>query len=41
MSLVDVPVVEDFSSVFIGELEEVVKEAGISRINEGCFLVVV
>ena len=41
MSLVDVLVIEDFGSVFIGELEEVIKKAGISRINEGCFPVVV
>ena len=41
MSLEDVPVVEDFSGMFVRELKEIVKKAGISRIDEGCFLIVV
>ena len=41
MSLVDVSVIEDFSGVFVGELEEIVKKAGISRIDEKCFPVVI
>ena len=41
MFLEDVAVVEDFGGVFVGELKEIVKEAGISRIDEGCFPIVV
>ena len=39
--LEDVAVVENFSGVFVRKLEEVVEEAGICRINEGSFPVVI
>ena len=37
MPLEDVMVIKDFGGVFVGELKEIVKKAGISRIDEGCF----
>ena len=39
--LVDVSVIEDFGGVFVRELKEVIKKAGISRVDERCFPVVV
>ena len=39
--LVDVLVIEYFGGVFVRKLKEVMEEAGISRINEGCFPVIV
>ena len=39
--LEDVAVIENFSGVLIRKLEEVVKEAGISRINERGFPVII
>ena len=41
MFLEDVVVIEDFGGVFVRELKEIVEEAGISRIDEGCFPIVV
>ena len=39
--LKDITVIEDLSGVFVGELKEIVKKAGISRINERCLPIVI